>query len=232
METVRFNLKSRFLFVLSISFIVVLALLPKATADLKIFDSGWIDWGDHRYKSFEAEDGEMILVKFHTLHHLDVLLIDWNDYSEYSNVASQGQGTFDYHREESRLNAARVSWWFTIPHAGTYAFIVDNTPEPGQGASSGKRVSFSLSVMIWSTSEAPDPPDDYGWVFGMIGVSLVLVAVGVFLLLLLDGRRKSRMVMPVPVQAEERGAGPVTCPNCSNLVRTGVYCTKCGERFQ
>lgn len=232
METLRFRSRVTLAYALLIWLAAVLVMHPTATAQFDFSAGGNIGWEDHWHENLDGEEGEIISISFHSDASIDFLLMDAADYPDYSRAASQGQGTFDYYIQGSRLNNTFESYTFRFPRTGTYAFIVDNTRVPEHGAKSGVNVTFFI--------EASTPPEPLTWssdisLLPLIAIVIVIVVViSVLLLVLLTGKRKDRRVVPlvIPTQTGEADVAQMVCSSCGNLVPVGTFCSKCGKRLQ
>ena len=235
METLRLRSRVTLAYALLIWLAAVLVMHPAATAQFDFSAGGTIGWEDHWHENLDGQEGEIISISFHSNVPIDFLLMDAADYPDYSRAASQGQGTFDYYIQGSRLNNTFESYTFRFPRTGTYAFIIDNTRVPLHGAASGVSVTFSIEA-----SAPPEPPEPLIWssditLLPLIAIVIVIVVViSVLLLVLLAGKRKDRVVVPliVPTHTGKPDVAQMVCSSCGNLVPVGTFCSKCGKRLQ
>ncbi|MCK4443425.1 MAG: zinc ribbon domain-containing protein [Thermoplasmata archaeon] len=163
----------------------------------------------------------------------DILVMRVDAYPDYM-AASLGNGMVRFIGPWSRLNTTSESYSFRIgeDEDGDYGFIIDNTPLPSYGASSGRDVTFFVSVTAMSEPETLEWSSGIGWYPLIIGVILVVVVVGLMLVMLATRRREKDVVlMPYSMQAGQSGQELVTCSNCGNQVPKGKYCAKCGQKF-
>ncbi len=211
--------------------VTLLTLHPTASADIPFTEHRTIGYDEHWVESFEVDEGETVYVFFDSNRTADIFIMEIEDYSDYL-ASSLGNSSFTVIGPWSRLNTTSESYSFRIREDGEYYFIVDNTPLPRSGASSGREVTFFVSVTSMDEPEPIESTSVVWWLPLIIGLILVVVLISLVLVVLATRRReKDPVMMPYSVQAWQMGQEFMTCTSCGNRVPKGRYCAKCGQKL-